>query len=146
MFGINSADTEGGSILPGKEPTDSDLEKINDVEGGTVDPANVVALVFDQEAWGEIPAGLADECCHQTVEIESYDEPVPAVVLTSETGSSVMLTEKYVDGISELLGVDLQENPERIRMHSEDQFPVFIDDTKTDAEFVLAPRIPPEDF
>lgn len=113
-----------------------------DTEGGVMDSARIVALVFDRDEWGVIPAGLAEDTKHPAVEIEAFDEE--ALTLTSETGSRVLLSMEYLQGVQKMTGYDLWNEPEHILMNDADEFPVFIHDSDSEAEIMLAPRLAPE--
>lgn len=112
-----------------------------DTEGGVMDAANVVALVFDRDEWGVIPAGLAEDTKHPAVEVEAFDDE--SLTLTSETGSRVLLTMEYLQGVQKMTGYDLWNEPEHILMNEHDEYPVFIPDSDSDGEIMLAPRIAP---
>lgn len=142
IFGIIGSDMEsGGALKTAGEITDEDLAEIRDVEGGTIDPANVVALIFDREEWGKIPNNLMDDMENEAISCEQYETHDHIFEVKTSDGTRSILTKDYVKGIGRLIGVDLQENPEHILMTQNDNYPIHVEDTQSDAEILLAPRV-----
>lgn len=120
------------------------VQSEKDFESGVMDKSKVVSLVFDQDNWGVIPKDLIKDTKHPAVKIEEYTEDT--TTLTSETGSRVLLTTEYLHGIEEMTGYDLWDNPEHVLLNEKDEFPVVVQDPKSDGDFILAPRIAPDDW
>ena len=134
------------SILPVHNPSDKKLNKIEEPSGAIINPANTVALIFDRDEWGEIPSGPYLDSYAPATDLEILDRETPQVLVVSGKLAKSWLSASYIDGISQLIGVNLRKHPDKILISEHDSFPILVNDTKSVAEIMVAPRIPPEEM
>lgn len=110
-------------------------------EGYVENKAGTVAFVYEWNGSYVIPKHFVDSISHQTDKIDKYDDK--SVALTSDTGSRVCLSTKYLHKIQTMTGYDFWEEPEYILMAKRNDNPVVIPDSKSDGKILVAPKILP---
>lgn len=142
---MDYTDSNRGSILPKKDWNGS-VDVLDMNQGGIVNPANTVALYWDYEKYGAPYANLPNDIIEPVVTIEETEHmDVPAFRLKTEDGASeALMTQQYIEQAGEVFGIDVVENPERIRLHPDkDNYPAVIPDPIPESEtfVVVAPRM-----